>query len=147
MVRPGCDFSGDEQLHNKHDGAHCQQARALSANQRGRIHSGRRHNQSHLPLHGQAMKRALLVFALSVAAHGQTTVISPSATAGTTVISAPCGSGIIGENCGSSFQTSSDNFNRANGALGANWTKPPLATSALTIVSNAVMAPSVPQLH
>jgi hypothetical protein len=49
------------------------------------------------------------------------------------------------------YRTYSDNFNRANGDLGTNWKKSiasgPAAVGALTIVSNQVMAATVPMLH
>lgn len=53
----------------------------------------------------------------------------------------------VNSSTGSGTSTYSDNFARANGSLGANWTEPDGASSSLQIINDLVYAASVPVIH
>jgi hypothetical protein len=53
----------------------------------------------------------------------------------------------INSSNGSNFPTYSDNFSRANGSLGPNWTEPNGAAAGLQIANDLVYAASVPVTH
>src|SRR5690349_15229180 len=74
---------------------------------------------------GELMKKPILILALSISAFGQATILGPIMVGAPTAASVCPG---VGNPC-------TDNFNRANGALGSNWTT---TTANLSIASNAV---------
>lgn len=76
------------------------------------------------------MKRLLIILSLCLVASAQDTGLL-----------------LTGASSGASLATFTDNFTRANGALGSNWTNYPGESCALTIASNLVQASSVPCVH